>query len=396
MTQERNFRILIATGVFWPAVGGPAQQAELYRQAFAQSGHAVRIVTYGTDEAQRDDPTTSYLDAGVPSGMVPKLSRHFRVLLQIWRVFAEFRPDAVHMQTASGTLPVLIGLVARLKGVPAWVKIANDPEIDLSGHMGLAAAALTRPSGLARGHFATRALAKVVMKVYPAVWVTTPVLADRMVQRWGVNRDRLYIESNRFDLDRLDKIALARQLRPRSSNTSLLIISRLEHIKGIDVAIRALSLLDNQITLRIIGDGTASYRAMLHDLAKRLGVERQICWVGGVPPADLPDHLKDADILLVPSRFEAFGNVIVEGMAAGVPVVATDVGGIPYVTQNARCATLVAPESPEQLASAVTTLLEDAVARRNQVLNGRERAKAFSITAGVDRWINQIKACALT
>lgn len=394
MKEGRPLRIMIATGIFWPSVGGPAQQTELYRRAFEREGHIVRIVTYAIAGSDREDGSVSYLDGSRSTNPLSKLVRQFALLCRLWQIFSRFRPDVVHSQTASGPLPFLVGLVARIRGVPSWVKIANDPEFDHSGRAGLSSndiVATRRPRRTA-AQIANAALTRTMLKLYRFVWVTTPTLADRMNERWNVSRSRIYVESNRFDFHKLSDVAEARKLRCVARPTSLLIVSRLEPIKGIDIALEAIALVEESVTLRVLGDGSPENRAFLEDFSRELGLENRVHWLGAVEPDYVADHFRDADILIVPSRFEAFGNVIVEAMAAGTPVIASDVGGIPFVTQGDTCATLVPPDNPAELADAIEWLLRHDDIRQQRIEAGRRRVRDFSIEAGVDRWADLFEA----
>ena len=394
MTGKRSLNILIATGVFWPAVGGPAQQTELYRRAFERAGHTVKVVTYAMPGSHQNSRSVEYLDAFRATNQYSKVIRQIRLFRAIWQIFSEVRPDVVHSQTASGPLPLLIGLVARIRGVPSWVKIANDPEFDQDGRAGLASGDIlaAKRQGRTFKRIVNSVLTRAMLSLFRFVWVTTPTLAQRMSERWDVSRSRIHIESNRFNLEPLANVAATRDDRSIHRAASLLIVSRLEPIKGIDVALRALALLDEGVTLRVIGDGLPHNRAYLENLSLELGLASRVYWMGAVEPEKVSDYFIEADMLLVPSRFEAFGNVIVEAMAAGAPVVASDIGGIPYVTNGKACASLVPPENPEKLAEAIEYLLRNDEARQAKVEAGKRRATNFSIEAGVDRWIEVFTA----
>lgn len=117
------------------------------------------------------------------------------------------------------------------------------------------------------------------------------------------------------------------------------------------------------LTALVIGDGPE--RAVLEQQASRLGVAGQVRFLGWLPPDEALGHLRGADVLVGPSRpgadgtQEAQGIALAEAMLAGVPVVATAIGGIPDAIRDGETGLLVEPGSPQQIADAVRRLLDD-------------------------------------
>jgi glycosyltransferase involved in cell wall biosynthesis len=114
----------------------------------------------------------------------------------------------------------------------------------------------------------------------------------------------------------------------------------------------------------------ASSRASVHVLGSR---------------DDVPELLPAFDLFVVSSRFEGLPIAMLEAMAAGVPVVATDVGGVPEVIAGERGGRLVAAASPASLADAIKDLLEDADARSRLSAAARTRAADFDLQHAIDR-----------
>jgi glycosyltransferase involved in cell wall biosynthesis len=146
-------------------------------------------------------------------------------------------------------------------------------------------------------------------------------------------------------------------------------IARLDAIKGIDVLIRAVARLPD-VTLAVVGDGPE--REPLGALADELGVADRVLLTGWSDRAR--DHLTTFDVFALASRFEAWGIALVEAMLAGVPVVATDVGGVRDVVVPGETGLLVPAEDPAALAEAIGALLEDAERRRHLAGAARRRA----------------------
>jgi glycosyltransferase involved in cell wall biosynthesis len=109
------------------------------------------------------------------------------------------------------------------------------------------------------------------------------------------------------------------------------------------------------VRYRIVGDG--SRRAELEALARARGVDGIVDFLGHRD--DIPDLLASADLFALPSRSEAFPNGAIEAMAAGLPVVASDVGGLRDLIEHGRTGLLVPPANPDALAGAIGSLVDD-------------------------------------
>ncbi len=134
-------------------------------------------------------------------------------------------------------------------------------------------------------------------------------------------------------------------------DTVLITVSRLVHKNAVDDLIRAVALLPQGVTLRILGTG--SEEAMLHKLARELGVAARVEFAGFVAHAQLPAVLHAADIFVRSSRSEGMGNSFIEAMAAGVPVIGTKVGGIPDFLIDGETGLFCEVNNPQSIAEKV-------------------------------------------
>ena len=126
--------------------------------------------------------------------------------------------------------------------------------------------------------------------------------------------------------------------------------------------------------------GDDGYADELDALARELDLDRHISWLG--IRDDVPDLLVASDMALLPSHQEGFSNAVLESMAAGLPVVATDVGGNAEAICDGSTGYIVPPHDPERLATAIVDLAGDASKRRAFGTRGRERVTSrFSLSA---------------
>ncbi|MBP9711132.1 MAG: glycosyltransferase family 4 protein [Candidatus Pacebacteria bacterium] len=162
--------------------------------------------------------------------------------------------------------------------------------------------------------------------------------------------------------------------------TVLITTSRLVHKNAVDDVIRALPLLPSNIRFKILGTGPDE--AMLRALVKEKGVENRVEFVGHVVHAEMPAHLHAADIFIRPSRSEGQGSSFIEAMAAGLPVIATQEGGIAdFLFDTKRnpekepTGWVVDKNNPEQIAQAVNDILEHSDQTKRVITTAKRRAE---------------------
>lgn len=167
----------------------------------------------------------------------------------------------------------------------------------------------------------------------------------------------------------------------------LLILARLHEVKGIDVAIRALVHVPHAY-LWIAGDGPLD--ASLKSLTSTLGLEARVRFLGWRD--DRSALLRAADVCLVPSRFEPFGNVVVNAWAHDIPVVAAASQGPDFLITDGVDGLKVPKDDASALASAVNSLLAGPGLGARLVEGGRARVSAeFSETAVVKRYLELLE-----
>lgn len=191
---------------------------------------------------------------------------------------------------------------------------------------------------------------------------TTPALA-------GVS-DRIVVIPYGVDVDDWDtRPALADEIRSRHQGPLLVLLGRLVHYKGADVAIDAMHRVD--ATLLIVGDGPL--RSELEERARPLG--GRVVFVGEISDAERAAYYHAADVFLFPgtNRGESYGIVQVEAMATGTPSISTELGtGTSWVNRHAETGLVVPPRDPQALADAIDSLLADD-ALRARLADGAQR-----------------------
>lgn len=170
-----------------------------------------------------------------------------------------------------------------------------------------------------------------------------------------------------------------RQVGKKEGDIFLISVSRLVHQKGIDTVIRALPLLSPHIRLLIVGDGPD--KDMLVRLAQELGVTERVIFVGHVDRTMTAKYRKISDIFVSPSRSEGQGISFVSTMVSGLPMVATQEGGLADFVFDAKrnpdkptTGWAVDKDSPEQIAEAVKEILTNPEQTKKVIATARQFA----------------------
>lgn len=133
-------------------------------------------------------------------------------------------------------------------------------------------------------------------------------------------------------------------------------LGRLHPKKNVDVLLRSLSLLPTEYRLAVCGDGNASYRESLEQLATKLGVADRVEWRGHVDSAGRLALFGACHLTVMPSAYECFGMAAAEAMSAGLPVVVTDETGVASVVDAHRAGEVVAAGDADALAAAIVRI----------------------------------------
>lgn len=168
---------------------------------------------------------------------------------------------------------------------------------------------------------------------------------------------------------------------PLQGALRIISVASFDRVKGVDVFLAAIARVAGDYpTLRCTLAGESGTEdAALHRLAHELGIEARLDWHVNVAHAAIPALLAQADLFVLASRNEGLGLALLEAGAAGLPVIATRVGGNPEVIEDGRNGVLVDSDDPAALAAAVEWVIEhrDAAVAMGQRLQ-RDVADRFS------------------
>ena len=363
--------------------GGAERAVAALAEPYRRRGVELDVVTFnGRDGLAAEVEAAGATVIPLRSASMPKVALEVRGLVR------ERRPDLVHTTLFDADLAGRIG--GRLGGAPvvsSLVNVAYGPEQRANP-------ALT-PWKLEAARLADRGTAKLVRRFHALSGHVATVMGARL----GIAADHIDVVPRGRDARSLGQPGADRRAEVRArlgveaGCPLVLSAARHEYQKGLDVLIRAwpeVRRLEPAARL-LIGGRQGNETGSLERLIAQQGPEPGIELIG--PRDDVPDLLCAADAFVVPSRWEGLGSILVEAMALGAAVVATEVGPIPDVVGGPSAvgawARLVPPDDPAELAAAVVaTLRQSPEERRDRAAAARARfAEAFTLDATADAMV---------
>ena len=168
-----------------------------------------------------------------------------------------------------------------------------------------------------------------------------------------------------------------------TTGPTIAFIGRHEPRKGLSVLLDAMTRLPDDVRLWVASDGPQTV-----ELQARTAGDPRIEWLGRISDAEKASRLRGADVFCAPSLGgESFGVVLLEAMAAGTCVVASELPGYANVARAGQDALLVAPDDPAVLAEALGQALRDRELHRRLVVSGEQRARSFSMEQLADTYL---------
>jgi glycosyltransferase involved in cell wall biosynthesis len=309
-----------------------------------------------------------------PGGAVgPKVLFPFLVVPAVWRALRRFRPHVVQVHESDGALAALLVKAARARLTPrpllvALQQVSYVEELRAVRPLVAEGRVLGRPGAVELRFRWLKGPLQVLLGRLTA-WAADLVLAPSAVTAAEIRRDY-----------RVDAVGVIPNVTgglvvepepapadvPEGEGGYLLFVGRLRIRKGVEVLLEALRDI-RLAELKIAGDG--EHRGRLERRVKELELGKAVTFLGNCDAGRVRRLLPGAAALVVPSIYEGMPLVVLEAMAAGVPVVASAVSGIPEVVVDGETGWLVPPEDPRALRRA----LEDVLARPQEA---RRRGEA--------------------
>jgi len=339
--------------------GGVQSQVLALARALRRRGHAVRVLA--PCDGPPPDAGVTPLGLSLPAsanGSVAPVAPDPSAQLRVIRAMRDEAFDVIHLHEPLAPGPTMTAL-------------------------------FTRPAPLiGTFHAAGRSLS------YELMSKAVRYLASRLDDRVVVSEDarklamehlggEYHILFNGVEVDRYRKSSAYSTDCP-----TILFIGRHEQRKGLQVLLEAVKLLGSEVRVWIAGSGPET-----QTLKTRYSADPRLEWLGSIDETEKMARLRGADVFCAPSLFgESFGLVLLEGMAAGTPVVASDIGGYANAARHGRDALLFPAGDHLALSGIIGELLRDPGRAAELVASANERADEFSMDRLADLYLRRYAA----
>ena len=214
--------------------------------------------------------------------------------------------------------------------------------------------------------------------------VNSEFMRNNVVAWYRVNPQKVVVIPNGVD----QKIFTNCDNRmPLDGDPSVLYIGHFSTLKGVDILIQSIAHLKSQfpnIKLHLVGSGNDHYFSLI---AKKEGIEKNVVFHGWAKQPVAACYYKSADICVFPSRHEGFGLVVLEAMASGIPIIASDIPSFREIISDGVDGKLFKTEDSGALSKAIVNLSQDPQLRKELSLNAYQKASQYSWENIADKYI---------
>ncbi len=372
-------KILIATGIFPPDIGGPATYSKLLLDELPKRGIEVRVLSFGSVRH------------------LPKVIRHFIYFCKALAAGAGtdviFAQDPVSVGLPSALAAKILGkkFVLKIVGDYAWEQYCQRSKASLEFPISSDKVESPRQS---RDNFQfpnleefqdgkfdfmtelRRKIQRWVAKRAEKIIVPSEYL-KKIILQWGVGDIKIQIIYNAAQQQ-------VKQEQFLSTNKDyLLSVGRLVPWKGFETLIETMTELPAEMKLMIIGSGPQEEN--LKFKVRSLKLEERIKIMGQVPHEELSNYFAKARIFVLNTGYEGLSHIVLEAMAQGVPVITTNIGGNPELIKNGENGISVEYNNRSQLKEAILKLWFDQNLQQKFIQNSFKALEKFTL----ERMINQ-------
>lgn len=397
--QENKLKILICTGIYPPDIGGPATYSKLLFDELPKRGIEVEVLVFRKEV-----------------GHLPYVIRHiiyfFKILRRIKGVDIVFAQDPL-----GAGMPA--GLAAKLARKKFILKIVGDRAWETGTQKYWTKKNLDEFAGT---WFVNPILWPVKIGQNFVAWLANQIITPseylkKIIISWGVKADKIKVIYNAFDSSAslgtsVPGIAADKNELRKKFNLSgfvLVSVSRLVPWKGFGTLIEIMPEILKEIPeakLVIIGSGPE--KENLEFRIENLGLGNSVFLLGQLSHEEVLEYLKASDVFVLNTSYEGFSHLILEAMAAGAPIITTNVGGNPEAINSnpsqpclagrqvslvregvtpldkggrggiSECGILIEYNNKEQIKNAIVKLYKDKNLRDTLARNAQEKVKSFS------------------
>jgi glycosyltransferase involved in cell wall biosynthesis len=347
-------KICVITSIFHPEIGGPSTYLYTLLGNLSEKGHKISVITFGSSKEKHNYP---YRVTRISTGM-PLLLR--LVLMTFYILFIGRKYEILYVNDY-GLPPVIANMILRK---PIVMKIVGEFAWERAIRYGLIPQDENIDEFQKKKHSFKVKLLKRIQLFYAnkaSVIISPSEYFKGIISGWGISKEKTKVIYNAIDISRYN-ICTMEEARQKLglSGKIILTVARLTPWKGVDKLIEILPHIKREIAdvnLVIVGEGPELVN--LQKLAQSKKIEKNVIFTDKISPNQIPYYLKAANVFALYSGYEGLPHVIIEAMASGVPIVASNKGGIPELIEDNINGILVPYGNLETLKQAIISLLND-------------------------------------
>lgn len=351
-------KIVLASGIYPPDIGGPATYSQLIAREFSKQGIDVNLICYSDKKIFLNDKKEPFLITRILRGYI-KPARYFLYFINLLRIAKN--ADVIYAQGPLATgLPTMFAnkilkkkFVIKIVGDYAWEQGVNQ-----FGIKDLIEAFQTKK--YSRQVELIRIIQKTVVKSADKVIVPSEFL-KRIVKYWGIDDKKIEVVYNAF--------SELKEIRPVKLDGDVIITAgRLEPWKGFDL-------------LKEIMPGL-----------KKENPKFKLVIVTKMPHKELMGHFKASKMFVLNSGYEGLPHIILEAMACELPVITTNVCGNPELVQDNYNGLLVEYNNKKQIKEAILKLWEDKRLQKKFIENGKKTLEKFTLEKMIKKTLKALES----
>jgi len=376
----RSLNVLMITGIFPPDIGGPATYVPTMASELVKRGHKLAVVTL-SDRLDHDDRSYSFPVHRIRRGRF----KPWRFLVTVLGILREGRGaqvlyvNGLYLEAVIANYWLHKPMVQKIVGDWAWERSTNKGWIkdNFEEFQQRKYGAKVERLKTLRNFCVRRADTLIAPSDYLARVITT----------WGVSASKIVVVYNAVEIP-----SFARTTVPLTTRLNVVTVGRLVAWKQIDHLIEAVTEIEDA-GLVVVGDGPE--RSRLEDLARANNVNDRVYFAGQRSQEETLALMAACDLFVLNSTYEGFPHVVLEAMCAGLPVVATEVGGTPELVRHGENGLLISPSANGALSKTLLKLLSCSEERQRLAAGARETTQRFRRSPMIEATEAALRVCAL-
>ncbi|MDG6223387.1 MAG: glycosyltransferase family 4 protein [Candidatus Bathyarchaeota archaeon] len=352
------------TPEYFPISGGTGAYVFYLSHSLQQMGHHIHVVARDKQDSER---TVNGIKVHYITGVGNALTRYWKFARsaskKIKELDEEIGIDIIHANlplVPNFAIPkdsakaIVCAVHSTWKGEAIVTKRDNPKELN------------PNEKAMLRFNSVLRSYEKKLMNRSDALIAVSKYTVNELTDLYGISTEKIHVIYNGVDIQKFkprpNKIELRQQFGLEPDNKIVLFVGRLYHRKGLEPLLRSIPLVLKEfsnVTFAISGTGFKEKEESLRNLAKELNIEKDVKFLGYVPDEKLPELYSASDIFVLPAIYENFPFAILEAQSTALPVISTNVGGIPEFLEDRKNGFVIEAGDEPELTQKLLTLLQN-------------------------------------